>query len=86
MFVLVGFDAGHARLLAYDLTTGAEKWSVSGIPAGNCASPVVAEGSLFFAGYSPGGPDDVCPLCMIDVELGLGEWTAAPGLWKALLP
>jgi outer membrane protein assembly factor BamB len=50
--------AGHARLIAYDLTTGAEKWSVGGIPAGNCASPVVAEGSLFFAGYSPGGPDD----------------------------
>ena len=50
--------AGHVQLIAYDLATGAEKWSVTGIPAGNCASPVVAEGSLFFAGYSPGGPDD----------------------------
>jgi outer membrane protein assembly factor BamB len=50
--------AGHARLIAYDLTTGAEKWSVTGIPSGNCASPVVAEGTLFFAGHSPGGPDD----------------------------
>jgi len=50
--------AGHARLIAYDLTTGAEKWSVTGIPSGNCTSPVVTEGTLFFAGYSPGGPDD----------------------------
>jgi outer membrane protein assembly factor BamB len=50
--------AGHARLIAYDLATGAEKWSVTGIPAGTCASPVVAEGSLFFAGHSPGGPED----------------------------
>ncbi len=50
--------AGHVQLIAYDLATGAEKWSVSGIPSGTCASPMVAEGSLFFAGHSPGGPDD----------------------------
>jgi outer membrane protein assembly factor BamB len=50
--------AGHARLIGYDLASGAEKWSVTGIPSGPCASPVVAEGTLFFAGYSPGGPDD----------------------------
>ena len=50
--------AGHARLIAYDLTTGAEKWSVSGIPSGTCSSPVVAGDTLFFAGYSPGGPED----------------------------
>src|SRR5262245_26368642 len=50
--------AGHARLIAYDLKTGAEKWWVVGIPAGTCASPVVAEGRLLFAGHSPGGPED----------------------------
>jgi outer membrane protein assembly factor BamB len=50
--------AGHARLIAYDLATGAEKWSVSGIPSGCIPSPVVAEGTLFFAGYAPGGPED----------------------------
>jgi outer membrane protein assembly factor BamB len=50
--------AGHARLIAYDLTTGAEKWSLAGIPSGCCSSPVVAEGVLFFAGRSPGGPED----------------------------
>jgi outer membrane protein assembly factor BamB len=50
--------AGHARLIGYDLPTGAEKWSVAGIPSGTCTSPVVAAGSLFFAGWSPGGPED----------------------------
>ncbi len=50
--------AGHGRLIGYDLKTGAEKWFVPGMPSGPCASPVVAEGRLFFAGWSPGGPDD----------------------------
>jgi outer membrane protein assembly factor BamB len=50
--------AGHARMIAYDLASGAEKWSVVGLPSGCCASPVVADGTLFFAGWSPGGPDD----------------------------
>jgi outer membrane protein assembly factor BamB len=50
--------AGHARLIAYDLTSGAEKWWVVGIPSGTCSSPVVVEGRLFFAGHSPGGPED----------------------------
>lgn len=50
--------AGHARLLGYDLKTGAEKWSVAGIPSGCCSSPAVADGTLFFAGWSPGGADD----------------------------
>jgi outer membrane protein assembly factor BamB len=50
--------AGHAQLIAYDLTTGAQKWSVAGIPSGTCTSPVVAKGVLFFAGWSPGGPED----------------------------
>jgi outer membrane protein assembly factor BamB len=50
--------AGHGRMIGYDLKTGAEKWSVAGMPSGPCASPVVADGKLFFAGWSPGGPDD----------------------------
>jgi outer membrane protein assembly factor BamB len=50
--------AGHARLIAYDLTTGDQKWSVAGIPSGCCSSPVVAKGVLYFAGWSPGGPED----------------------------
>lgn len=50
--------AGHARLTGYDLASGAEKWSVAGIPSGCCVSPVTAEGTLYFAGSSPGGTDD----------------------------
>ncbi len=50
--------AGHGRMIGYDLKTGAEKWSVAGMPTGCCSSPVTADGTLFFAGWSPGGPDD----------------------------
>ncbi len=50
--------AGHARMIGYDLKTGAEKWSVAGMPSGCCSSPVTADGTLFFAGWSPGGPED----------------------------
>src|SRR5262245_14500805 len=50
--------AGHGRLIAYDLKTGDEKWSVVGMPSGCCSSPVAAEGHLVFAGWSPGGPED----------------------------
>lgn len=49
---------GHARLIAYDLATGAEKWFVAGIPAACCSSPVAADGSLYFAGGSPDAPTD----------------------------
>jgi outer membrane protein assembly factor BamB len=50
--------AGHGRMIGYDVKTGAEKWFLPGMPSGPCASPTVADGILFFAGYSPGGPDD----------------------------
>ncbi len=50
--------AGHARLLAYDLKTGAEKWSVNGIPSGPCSTPVIADGRLFFAGWAPSADDE----------------------------
>ncbi len=50
--------AGIGRMIGYDLKTGQEKWFVAGMPAGPCASPVVAACNLFFAGWSPGSPDD----------------------------
>jgi outer membrane protein assembly factor BamB len=50
--------AGHGRMIGYDLKTGQETWFVAGMPTGPCASPMVAGGTLFFAGYSPGGPED----------------------------
>jgi outer membrane protein assembly factor BamB len=50
--------AGHGRMIGYDLKTGAEKWYLASMPSGPCASPVVAEGTLFFAGWSPGSPEE----------------------------
>jgi outer membrane protein assembly factor BamB len=50
--------AGAQRLIAYDLQTGAEKWFVNGMLSGPCASPVVTDDLLFYAGWSPGGADD----------------------------
>jgi outer membrane protein assembly factor BamB len=50
--------AGHARMAAYDLATGKETWFLPGLPTGCCASPVVHDGNLLFAGWSPGGADD----------------------------
>jgi outer membrane protein assembly factor BamB len=48
--------AGHARMIAYDLKDGKEKWSIAGIPSGCCSSPIIADGYLFFSG-SGGGED-----------------------------
>lgn len=50
--------AGNAEMIGYDLKTGDEKWRVLGIPAGNVASPVVSDGTLFFAGFASSSPED----------------------------
>jgi outer membrane protein assembly factor BamB len=50
--------AGQGRMISYDLQSGEEKWFLSGMPAGPCASPLVASTTLYYAGWSPGGPDD----------------------------
>jgi outer membrane protein assembly factor BamB len=49
--------AGHARMVGYDLRTGEERWTFKGLPSGCCPSPVIADGTLFFAGWSPGSDD-----------------------------
>jgi outer membrane protein assembly factor BamB len=49
---------GYGRMIGYDLKTGEEKWYVVGMPAACCASPVVSNGTLFFAAWSPGDPED----------------------------
>jgi outer membrane protein assembly factor BamB len=46
--------AGYGKMISYDLKTGEEKWFVSGMPAATCATPVVVDGTLYFAGWSPG--------------------------------
>jgi outer membrane protein assembly factor BamB len=49
---------GFGLMVGYDLKSGDEAWSVAGMPSACCASPVTADGMLYFAGYSPGGADD----------------------------
>jgi outer membrane protein assembly factor BamB len=50
--------AGFGQMIGYDLTTGDEVWHVDGMPSACCASPTTANGELFFAGWSPGDPND----------------------------
>jgi len=61
--------AGHVQMVGYDLKTGAEKWSLNGTPSGCCSSPVTANGMLYFAGWSPGGPDSEFQLPAFDAVL-----------------
>ncbi len=49
---------GFQRMIGYDLATGKEQWYVEGMPSACCASPVVADGNLYFAAWSPGDPED----------------------------
>jgi outer membrane protein assembly factor BamB len=47
---------GFNKMIGYDLETGGERWFVEGMPSAVCASPMVSEGELFFAAWSPGDP------------------------------
>jgi outer membrane protein assembly factor BamB len=49
---------GLGRMIGYDVASGDEKWYVEGMPSAACASPVTANGELFFAGWSPGDPTE----------------------------
>lgn len=49
---------GYGRMIGYDLKTGDEKWTVAGMPGATCTTPVVADGNLLFAGWSPGDPNE----------------------------
>lgn len=46
--------SGSFKMKAYDLKTGAEHWSLAGMPSFTCTTPVVGNDMLFFAGWSPG--------------------------------
>ncbi len=46
--------SGSLKLKAYDLKTGAERWTLGGMPSFTCTTPVLGDGMLFFAGWSPG--------------------------------
>jgi outer membrane protein assembly factor BamB len=53
--------SGSLKLKAYDLRTGAERWSLEGMPSFTCTTPVVGDGLLFFAGWAPGKGDSPMP-------------------------
>lgn len=53
--------AGSLSLRAYDPQTGVERWRVQGLPAAACTTPVLGDGWLFFAGWSPGKADAPFP-------------------------
>jgi outer membrane protein assembly factor BamB len=49
---------GQTRMIGYDLKSGDEIWHIDSMPSAPCTSPFIHEGKLFWAGWSPGGPDD----------------------------
>ncbi len=49
--------AGALQMKAYDLHSGKERWTIRGLPAGNCTMPIIGGERAFFAGWSPGGSD-----------------------------
>lgn len=52
---------GSLKLKGYDLKTGAERWSLAGMPSFTCTTPVAGGGMLFFAGWSPGKEPGTAP-------------------------
>ena len=53
--------SGSLKLKAYDPKTGAERWSLAGMPSFTCTTAVAGDGLLFFAGWSPGKSDSPMP-------------------------
>lgn len=45
-------------LRGYDLETGKERWQVHGLTACSCTTPVIGDGTLYYAGWSTGNSGD----------------------------
>jgi len=56
---------GFLQMRAYDLKTGKETWRVHGLPVAVCTTPVLGDGMLYFAGWSP-GKDKESPMPTFD--------------------
>lgn len=52
---------GSLKLKGYDLKTGHENWTVSGVAPFACTTPVEGEGMVFFAAWSDGKSDAPWP-------------------------
>jgi outer membrane protein assembly factor BamB len=46
--------SGSLKMKGYDVKTGAERWSLGGMPSFTCTTPVLGDGLLYFAGWAPG--------------------------------
>src|SRR5262249_7431929 len=44
---------GHTQIQGYDLDNGDEVWKFGGVAAVNCATPVVSDNLLLYAGWAP---------------------------------
>lgn len=53
--------SGAVKLKAYDLKTGKERWSLDGMPSFTCTTPVLGDGMLYFAGWSPSKAENEIP-------------------------
>ena len=53
--------AGSIFMKGYDPATGAERWRFRGLPSYTCTTPVLGDGLIFFAGWSPGKADAPMP-------------------------
>lgn len=65
--------AGSLQLVAYDLATGEPLWSLDGFARIVNTTPVVADGTLFVATWSPGGDSDA--------RIAMEPWETALQLW-----
>jgi len=53
--------SGSLKIKGYDVKTGTERWSLAGMPSFTCTTPVLGDGMLFFAGWSPGKEPGTMP-------------------------
>lgn len=53
--------SGSLKIKGYDLKSGAERWSLAGMPSFTCTTPVTGDGLLYFAGWAPGKEAGTAP-------------------------
>ncbi len=82
--------AGSLSMKGYDLRTGTERWVQRGLASFTCTTPVVGDGLLFYAGWSPGKADSPFPSWDSTVEkqdkngdgkIDLAEFTGGGEAW-----
>lgn len=53
--------SGSFKMKGYDLKSGAERWTLAGMPSFTCTTPVLGDGLLYFAGWAPGKDPGTAP-------------------------